>query len=151
MLLVHKLIRVLNHKSYIFIFIILYYQCWLKKQKDTLSPNRQEAGKSVSWTSGLLFGKGDVYNISLMKVFYFLFIFLWYWLHNLIIWVLFSVDYFYKHKSSLAFLLFKFHLSIMWITLLKHCWLFSCLLCSGHCWDGNWIWYSSYKSEYFYF
>lgn len=34
-------------------------ECWLKKQKDTLSPERQEAGKSVSWTSGLVFGKGE--------------------------------------------------------------------------------------------
>lgn len=34
-------------------------QCWLKKQKDTLVPDRQEAGKTVSWTSGLIFGKGE--------------------------------------------------------------------------------------------
>ncbi|KAK8560830.1 hypothetical protein V6N13_026265 [Hibiscus sabdariffa] len=34
-------------------------ECWLKKQKDTLSPARQDAGKSVIWTSGLIFGKGE--------------------------------------------------------------------------------------------
>ncbi|XWS49185.1 hypothetical protein CRYUN_Cryun13aG0142200 [Craigia yunnanensis] len=34
-------------------------ECWLKKQKDTLSPDRQEAGKTVSWTSGIIFGKGE--------------------------------------------------------------------------------------------
>ncbi|KAG5524945.1 hypothetical protein RHGRI_031584 [Rhododendron griersonianum] len=35
-------------------------ECWLKKQKDTLAPERQEAGNKVSWTSGLIFGKGEV-------------------------------------------------------------------------------------------
>ncbi|KAE8722535.1 Restriction endonuclease, type II-like superfamily protein [Hibiscus syriacus] len=35
-------------------------ECWLKKQKDALSPDRQDAGKSVIWTSGLIFGKGEV-------------------------------------------------------------------------------------------
>ncbi|KAA3454782.1 Peptidyl-prolyl cis-trans isomerases isoform 1 [Gossypium australe] len=34
-------------------------ECWLKKQKDPLSPDRQDAGKSVIWTSGLIFGKGE--------------------------------------------------------------------------------------------
>ncbi|XAR54886.1 Peptidylprolyl isomerase [Bertholletia excelsa] len=34
-------------------------ECWLKKQKDTLDPDRQEAGNKVSWTSGLIFGKGE--------------------------------------------------------------------------------------------
>ncbi|XP_022737886.1 uncharacterized protein LOC111290716 [Durio zibethinus] len=34
-------------------------ECRLKKQKDTLSPDRQEAGETVSWTSGLIFGKGE--------------------------------------------------------------------------------------------
>ncbi|KAF2299189.1 hypothetical protein GH714_030931 [Hevea brasiliensis] len=34
-------------------------ECWLKKQKDTLTPDRQEAGDKVSWTSGLIFGKGE--------------------------------------------------------------------------------------------
>ncbi|EOY24161.1 Peptidyl-prolyl cis-trans isomerases isoform 1 [Theobroma cacao] len=34
-------------------------ECWLKKQKDTLAPDRQEAGETVSWTSGLIFGKGE--------------------------------------------------------------------------------------------
>ncbi|KAF5734258.1 hypothetical protein HS088_TW16G00705 [Tripterygium wilfordii] len=34
-------------------------QCWLKKQKDTLAPERQETHEPVSWTSGLIFGKGE--------------------------------------------------------------------------------------------
>ncbi|PON37025.1 Cyclophilin-type peptidyl-prolyl cis-trans isomerase domain containing protein [Parasponia andersonii] len=34
-------------------------ECWLKKQKNTLAPDRQEAGEKVSWTSGLIFGKGE--------------------------------------------------------------------------------------------
>ncbi|KAI3780956.1 hypothetical protein L2E82_10951 [Cichorium intybus] len=34
-------------------------QCWLKKQKDPLAPDRQEAGENTIWTSGLLFGKGE--------------------------------------------------------------------------------------------
>ncbi|KAL6985882.1 hypothetical protein U1Q18_019254 [Sarracenia purpurea var. burkii] len=34
-------------------------ECWLKKQKDTLAPERQEVGNKVSWTSGLIFGKGE--------------------------------------------------------------------------------------------
>lgn len=34
-------------------------ECWLKKQKDTMNPDRQEAGDKVSWTSGLIFGKGE--------------------------------------------------------------------------------------------
>ncbi|KAM7253835.1 hypothetical protein ACFE04_031517 [Oxalis oulophora] len=34
-------------------------ECWLKKQKDTLVPNRQEAGQTSLWTSGLIFGKGE--------------------------------------------------------------------------------------------
>ncbi|KAK2648171.1 hypothetical protein Ddye_015660 [Dipteronia dyeriana] len=34
-------------------------ECWLKKQKDTMSPDRQEAGKTVLWTSGIIFGKGE--------------------------------------------------------------------------------------------
>ncbi|MCL7023946.1 hypothetical protein MKW94_019473 [Papaver nudicaule] len=33
-------------------------ECWLKKQKDSLAPDRQDAGDSVIWTSGLTFGKG---------------------------------------------------------------------------------------------
>ncbi|XP_059657681.1 uncharacterized protein LOC132304142 isoform X2 [Cornus florida] len=35
-------------------------ECWLKKQKDTFVPDRQEAGNRVSWTSGLIFGKGEL-------------------------------------------------------------------------------------------
>ncbi|XP_057976379.1 uncharacterized protein LOC131163708 [Malania oleifera] len=34
-------------------------ECWLKKQKDTLAPAQQENEKSVRWTSGLVFGKGE--------------------------------------------------------------------------------------------
>ncbi|XP_050150721.1 uncharacterized protein LOC126625702 [Malus sylvestris] len=34
-------------------------ECWLKKQKDTLAPERQEVGETVMWTSGLIFGKGE--------------------------------------------------------------------------------------------
>lgn len=36
-----------------------FRECWLKKQKDTLAPERQEAGNKISWTSGLIFGKGE--------------------------------------------------------------------------------------------
>ncbi|KAI9088953.1 hypothetical protein K1719_029232 [Acacia pycnantha] len=34
-------------------------ECWLKKQKDILAPERQDAGEKVTWTSGLIFGKGE--------------------------------------------------------------------------------------------
>ncbi|XP_042483633.1 uncharacterized protein LOC122064006 [Macadamia integrifolia] len=34
-------------------------ECWLKKQKDPLAPDRQEAGEKVMWTSGFIFGKGE--------------------------------------------------------------------------------------------
>ncbi|KAL6979797.1 hypothetical protein U1Q18_021453 [Sarracenia purpurea var. burkii] len=34
-------------------------ECWLKKQKDTLAPERKEVGNKVGWTSGLIFGKGE--------------------------------------------------------------------------------------------
>ncbi|XP_040989503.1 uncharacterized protein LOC121237018 [Juglans microcarpa x Juglans regia] len=34
-------------------------ECWLKKQKDTLAPARQNEGQTISWTSGLIFGKGE--------------------------------------------------------------------------------------------
>ncbi|KAK9102142.1 hypothetical protein Sjap_019396 [Stephania japonica] len=34
-------------------------ECWLKKQKDTLAPERQDSGEKVVWTSGLIFGKGE--------------------------------------------------------------------------------------------
>ncbi|CAA2974790.1 peptidylprolyl isomerase [Olea europaea subsp. europaea] len=33
--------------------------CWLKKQKDLLAPEKQEAGDKVMWTSGLVFGRGE--------------------------------------------------------------------------------------------
>ncbi|KAL9231173.1 hypothetical protein vseg_006430 [Gypsophila vaccaria] len=34
-------------------------ECWLKKQKDPLAPQRQDSGSNVMWTSGLIFGKGE--------------------------------------------------------------------------------------------
>ncbi|KAL2490009.1 peptidyl-prolyl cis-trans isomerase [Forsythia ovata] len=34
-------------------------ECWLKKQKDTLAPNSNEAGDKFMWTSGLVFGRGE--------------------------------------------------------------------------------------------
>ncbi|KAF7810045.1 putative cyclophilin-type peptidyl-prolyl cis-trans isomerase domain-containing protein [Senna tora] len=34
-------------------------ECWLKKQKDILSPEKQEGRDFVGWTSGLIFGKGE--------------------------------------------------------------------------------------------
>lgn len=42
----------------------LFLQCWLKKQKDVLAPDRQDAGKTVMWTSGLIYGKGEVYKFG---------------------------------------------------------------------------------------
>ncbi|KAG5028383.1 hypothetical protein JHK87_011897 [Glycine soja] len=34
--------------------------CWLKKQKGSLAPEQIDAeGETVSWTSGLIFGKGE--------------------------------------------------------------------------------------------
>lgn len=41
-------------------------QCWLKKQKDVLAPDRQDAGQKVMWTSGLIFGKGQVCTLCLV-------------------------------------------------------------------------------------
>ncbi|CAB80978.1 hypothetical protein [Arabidopsis thaliana] len=34
-------------------------ECWLKKQKDVLVPDRQGGGEKVMWTSGLIFGQGQ--------------------------------------------------------------------------------------------
>ncbi|GKV12707.1 hypothetical protein SLEP1_g23825 [Rubroshorea leprosula] len=34
-------------------------ECWLKKQKDVLVPDRRDSGDQVMWTSGLIFGKGE--------------------------------------------------------------------------------------------
>ncbi|XP_057449746.1 uncharacterized protein LOC130741008 [Lotus japonicus] len=37
-------------------------ECWLKKQKDSFAPERQEGvppGEIVGWTSGIIFGKGE--------------------------------------------------------------------------------------------
>nr|XP_028961373.1 uncharacterized protein LOC103406467 isoform X1 [Malus domestica] len=36
-----------------------YGECWLKKQKDTLDPDRKDSGDLIAWTSGLVFGKGE--------------------------------------------------------------------------------------------
>ncbi|KAJ0910357.1 hypothetical protein HanRHA438_Chr06g0251441 [Helianthus annuus] len=35
------------------------FVCWLKKQKDPLAPDWQEAGDNTIWTSGLVFGKSE--------------------------------------------------------------------------------------------
>lgn len=42
---------------------LLLFQCWLKKQKDVLAPDQHEAGKKVMWTSGIVFGRGEVFII----------------------------------------------------------------------------------------
>ncbi|KAG8380538.1 hypothetical protein BUALT_Bualt06G0026000 [Buddleja alternifolia] len=34
-------------------------ECWLKKQKDVLVPDKQETGNKIMWTSGLIFGRGE--------------------------------------------------------------------------------------------
>ncbi|KAI9112713.1 hypothetical protein K1719_016216 [Acacia pycnantha] len=34
-------------------------ECWLKRQKDVLSPDRRDSGDLVMWTSGLFFGKRE--------------------------------------------------------------------------------------------
>ncbi|XP_050386901.1 uncharacterized protein LOC126803176 [Argentina anserina] len=34
-------------------------ECWLKKQKDTLDPDRRDSGDLVMWTSGHIFGEGE--------------------------------------------------------------------------------------------
>ncbi|GER28848.1 peptidyl-prolyl cis-trans isomerases [Striga asiatica] len=34
-------------------------ECWLKKQKDVLAPEKQAVGKTVMWTSGIVFGRGE--------------------------------------------------------------------------------------------
>nr|GEW23804.1 putative ribonuclease H-like domain-containing protein [Tanacetum cinerariifolium] len=36
-----------------------YGECWLKKQKDPLAPDKQEEGENTIWTSGLIYGKGE--------------------------------------------------------------------------------------------
>lgn len=35
-------------------------QCWLKKQKDVMAPAVVARGEDVMWTSGLVFGRGEV-------------------------------------------------------------------------------------------
>ncbi|KAL9249858.1 Peptidyl-prolyl cis-trans isomerase-like 3-like protein [Drosera capensis] len=34
-------------------------ECWLKKQKDSLVPERPGFGSRIVWTSGMIFGKGE--------------------------------------------------------------------------------------------
>ncbi|XP_028772894.1 uncharacterized protein LOC114730039 [Neltuma alba] len=34
-------------------------ECWLKKQKDSLAPERQGGKDIVGWTSGIIYGKGE--------------------------------------------------------------------------------------------
>ncbi|CAI0445996.1 unnamed protein product [Linum tenue] len=34
-------------------------ECWLKKQKDPLEPDRRDAGSLVMWTSGLVYGERE--------------------------------------------------------------------------------------------
>ncbi|KAE9592170.1 hypothetical protein Lalb_Chr19g0126401 [Lupinus albus] len=34
-------------------------ECWLKRQKDALNPDRQDSGNHVMWTSGFVFDKGE--------------------------------------------------------------------------------------------
>ncbi|KAH6838262.1 peptidyl-prolyl cis-trans isomerase [Perilla frutescens var. hirtella] len=34
-------------------------ECWLKKQKDVLFPDKQETGNKIMWTSGVIFGRGE--------------------------------------------------------------------------------------------
>ncbi|XP_049362185.1 uncharacterized protein LOC125826885 [Solanum verrucosum] len=34
-------------------------ECWLKRQKDTLSPDKMDEGDKSMWTSGIVFGKGE--------------------------------------------------------------------------------------------
>ena len=41
-------------------FAALEMQCWLKKQKDVMAPAVIARGEDVMWTSGLIFGKGEV-------------------------------------------------------------------------------------------
>lgn len=49
-------------------FCFRYVQCWLKKQKDVLVPDRQEGGQKVLWTSGLIFGQGEVVYILCLRM-----------------------------------------------------------------------------------
>ncbi|XP_022866985.1 uncharacterized protein LOC111386752 isoform X2 [Olea europaea var. sylvestris] len=36
-------------------------ECWLKKQKDILVPEKQDVGNKVMWTSGVVFGRGELF------------------------------------------------------------------------------------------
>nr|KJB40965.1 hypothetical protein B456_007G085200 [Gossypium raimondii] len=39
-------------------------ECWLKKQKDALDPDWRDSGDKVIWTSGLVFGKGELLSLQ---------------------------------------------------------------------------------------
>uniref|UniRef100_A0A175YF49 Apple domain-containing protein n=1 Tax=Daucus carota subsp. sativus TaxID=79200 RepID=A0A175YF49_DAUCS len=43
-------------------------ECWLKKQKDSLDPDRRESGDQIMWTSGIIYGKGEVHNLSMQGI-----------------------------------------------------------------------------------
>ena len=47
-----------------YVFCFFSAQCWLKKQKDVLVPDRQEGGQKFMWTSGLIFGQGQVVSVD---------------------------------------------------------------------------------------
>lgn len=34
-------------------------ECWLKKQKDAMVPEKKEVGQKIMWTSGVIFGGGE--------------------------------------------------------------------------------------------
>jgi hypothetical protein len=42
------------------LLVVLLRQCWLKRQKDPLSPEFHDSGISNPWTSGLVFNKDVV-------------------------------------------------------------------------------------------
>ncbi|PHT58389.1 hypothetical protein CQW23_00752 [Capsicum baccatum] len=45
-------------------------ECWLKKQKDTLAPDKKDAGNKIMWTSGIVFGKGEEIFYSAFVMFH---------------------------------------------------------------------------------
>ncbi|KAE8721245.1 RNA-binding family protein isoform 1 [Hibiscus syriacus] len=42
-------------------------ECWLKKQNDTLEPDQRDSGDMVMWTSGLIFGKGQLCELLTLQ------------------------------------------------------------------------------------
>lgn len=100
-------------------------QCWLKKQKDTLAPERQDMGQKVIWTSGLIFGKGEVYNLNIFG------------------WC--ELFFYFEIRSFLSFsVLYIFAIDDIFCCIS----FFFCSILVGHCWFGNGIWHSSYKSKW---